>query len=160
MAYSFTDYAGVRAALGVSAKELPDAVLDESLFTKQLLLALRAEGADILTDYEAALVTPTVVEENFTMALDVYATFCMAAYCLTGLPQFSPKSITDGKAGFSRYADSPFAKTMTAVQDQLAASRRVLQENYAIYQGSALADAVPITLLQASTLTTDPVTGE
>ena len=150
MAYAFTSYASVRALLGVSAKELPNDILADPLFSDSLGLEL----APYLAEYEGS------VDATFTATFDVLAVYAMASYALPGLPGYAPKSITDGKAGFARDGNSPYKDTAARVTEGLAMYRRLLAEAFGSTLGTPLTAQTPPSYLAVSSLDIDPVTGE
>lgn len=161
MGYSFLDFDSVRAVLGASTKELPDTTLETPIFALRLAQDCTSISADLLSDYAVARSLSTTAAINFVRAFDIFAVFSMAKACLASLPQFSPKSVTDGKAGFSRYSDSPYK----AVQDKIGSEYELYRENllsaYGGYGGgtSAASDTVA-TLFVATSPNYDPITGE
>ena len=160
MAYQFTDFDSVRAALGLSAKELPNSVFESAHFNDRLLLDLSDLSDEIVDDYETATAESTVAATNFVAAFNLFAVYSYADYCASGLPQFSPRSVTDGKAGFTRFADSPYKTTLTKIHQNIGRYRRVLAEKYAIWKGVPLpAPTAPPRPFTASPLAIDPVTG-
>lgn len=159
MAYTFTDYKAVRALLGVAVKELPDDILAEDIYKDMLSLEMAEVSDSVIDDYLTAVSETTAAAKAFASAFNIFAAYAMASFCLAGMPQFSPKSITDGKGGFSRYAESPFKETVAKITSGLAQYKRRLQEKYGDYSGTAAETQAPATLFAASTLDTDPITG-
>ena len=159
MAYVFTAYNGVRALLGVSIKELPDAVLSDDLFANKLRLELVGVDAAILDTYAAAQALDTDAALNFVAAFDVFSAQAMALFCLAGLPLFSPKSVTDGKAGFSRDAGAPYKSTVERLTAEFSQYKQALLNALGVFSGGVEAPVVPLTFVGSSAPTFDPVTG-
>lgn len=159
MAYSFTAYNDVRVVLGVSTKELPDTDISADIYTDSLQLAIHGLNESLEADYEAAALETTTEAKLFVAAFNAYAAYTMALFCVTGLPQFSPKTVTDGKAGFTRHSESPYKETVTRVQEAVEKYRRLLLEKYAVYKSETVEAQAPTVLVTASSLDTDPITG-
>lgn len=162
MPYSFTAYGDVRAILGVSAKELPDATLALNIFQKQLLMDFETASEDVVADYliAAALVSPTAVQTAFVRAFEVAAVYLMSSVCVTGLPSLSLRTITDGKASMSRQAGVPYRETADSLECRVFQYQRALQEAHAAYLGLALAALSPVLSVGSSVPSYDPVVDE
>lgn len=160
MAFFFTDYDSVRALLGVSSKELSDTTLQVPVFNQRLAAEINALSADLLADYATAAAAGTTAAANFVSALRLFAAFAMARFCLASLPLFSPKSITDGKAGFARYPDSPYKAVQQRIDGEYLLYRDQLLTAYAGYGGAVTPlTSTAATLMVVSSLGTDPITG-
>lgn len=161
MSYVFSAFDSVRSILGVSSKELPDTVLSNDIFTDQLRMELLGVDEDIFTTYDTVVAAEaTTAGDIFLAAFRIYAAHALAFFCLTSLPIFSPKSVTDGKAGFSRYADSPFKETKARVETETSRYRKLLIDKLAVYQGGSAETSASPTWSGVSSPTLDPVTGE
>jgi hypothetical protein len=159
VAYVFTAYSSVRVLLGVSAKELPDTVLSDDIFANKLRLELLGVDADILTSYEAALELSTAAALNLVAAFDIFSATATALYCLSGLPMFAPKSITDGKAGFARDAGAPYKATVDRVTAEYSQYKQALTDALTGYDGGSASDLTPAAPIAASSPSYNPVTG-
>ncbi len=161
----YTSYAEVRAALGTNVDEVDDATLGLDVY----LLGLEADlanagvlavvGSDLVADYAtaAAKPTPTALETALVSAVKLFAPYSVAMILASGLPVFSPKSITGEKIGFIRQTDSykeAVAQCMTLFSRRLAA----LQVAYGNYKNKVL-NLVPRTYFAVGQPSTDPVTG-
>jgi hypothetical protein len=159
----FTSYAEVRAALGVSAAELPDATLATKVYLLDLKFALNEIGSTLVADFLALQEDPAPeagsAEEAFVEATRLFATYCVAYHCVGALPIFSPKTITDGKAAQTRYSDAPYRDTVTKVTATFFRYRRLLASMYAVLKGTTAPAQAPVSLAVASSPTPDPVTG-
>ena len=159
MPYDFYDYAAVRTLLGLSAKELPDTEIAQDTIANQLTMDFLSIDVDILDYYDNAVAEDTDAALNFVLALDTYAPLAVATFLLPGLPQFSPRSVTDGKAGFTRFSDSPYKVTIDRVQQARFDHRRRLRDFYSVYLGLTPEPLSASTRFAVSTPTYDPVTG-
>jgi hypothetical protein len=156
----YTTYAEVRSALGVSDEELEDSTLALNMYALALDAALKRISATLPADYgviEAKDATArSTAEQNVFDAVRLFSVYQIAAE-LTGLPLFSPKQVTDGKAGFSRYADSPYKEAIKQVRQKLDLYQNSLMSVYASFKSSS----TPATRvwMGGGTPTTDPVLG-
>lgn len=158
-----TTYDDIRAALGVSSDELEDATLALSLYEFGLSADLRSLSLTISTDFATvsniAEDTQSEVEKVFVECMSLFATYSVANQCLTSLPLFSPKEITDGKASVTRYAQNPYKDTMDRVEAAYIKFRDALTTAYAAYKTTARDDRAVIQFMAVIGLSTDPVTG-
>lgn len=162
MLTDYTTYAEIRAALGVSDEEIDDATLGLNMYERGLV----ADLEDINTALPASYATILAKAENVRTAsetavfeaLQLFAPFAIAKQLASSLPLFSPKQISDGKAGFSRYADSPYKETIKTVEKLFDRYRARLETKYAAFGGGA-ATTVVRDFGGAASPTTDPVTG-
>ncbi len=149
----------VRAALGVSATELTDAVLAIPSYVLVATLALEDinVGLPALYTTTVAIPTPTPDQQRFIDLTKLYATYSIAQNLLTSLPLFAVKALTDGRASFERIAD-PFEYIRDDLPALLAALKLRLAAIYTTLAGGSA--YVRPTLLQvlATGLSLDPVT--
>lgn len=98
----------VRAVLGVSAKELPDAVLASPIYATRLNEDLLEMDDSLVTYFTqvGALTSPTPTQQRFLDLVETYAAYNVAQQCLTSLPMFSPLTIKDEKAELTRNQNS------------------------------------------------------
>lgn len=156
----YTTYAEIRSALGVSDEELEDTTLALNMYALALDAALKRIGTALPADY--AVIKAKIesarsgAEADVLDAVQLFTVYQIAAE-LTGLPLFSPKQITDGKAGFSRYADSPYKEAIKQVRQKLDLYQTSLMNFYAVFKSSS-APAARI-WLGRGTPTGDPVLG-
>jgi hypothetical protein len=151
----------VRAVLGVSAQELPDTVLTNSIYATQLREDMFDMHPQMTADFAtlSALTDVTSDQERFLDLAQAYAAYNVAWQCLTSLPMFAPQTIKDEKSELTRNADF-YAQLRTdvgAVLDKLGAR---LRRAYAAVNANAPA---PVTVDRifglAVGLASDPVTG-
>ena len=104
---TYTTPAEVRAVLGVSTTELPDAVVNLPIYETGLELALEDVASTLQALYVAALaVLPadrTTTETKLIKLVGLYSAYIIARDMLTSLSQFTVSRLTDGKAEFQRY---------------------------------------------------------
>lgn len=156
----YTTSEEVRAVLGVSKTELPDATLLLPIYEAGMLedLAkidplLKATLDNLMT----AVPAPTAVNEvRFVRVAKLFMAYSVAMQLLNSLPMFSVKSLTDGKAEFSR--QSEVIDTMTAnITKMWGSLRNTLQVLYGtLVVFTPVAATLPT--LSAGVTLTDPVT--
>lgn len=157
---AYTTYAAIRAALGVSSKELTDAVLGTEIYEYELLRELRAIDAGLPADFAtvAAVAEPRpTVSQNLYEAVRLFAAYNVANHCLSVLPLFSPKAISDGKASLSRHT---FEDAVARVESLFIRLRKSLIDAYAVYNGGTATDSYSLPPLTSSSPDYDPVIGE
>ena len=157
----FTTYSDIRAALGVSAEELEDTTLSLSLYEQELAADLEGVSSTLVDDFLALPADPddfSKAQKKFDDAIRLFATYSVANHLTASLPLFSPKEITDGKAGFSRYAADPYQKTITAVAAKYEQNRLRLVDAYAALQSTTSTPVVRRTFFSAVAAAYDPVT--
>jgi len=152
----------VRGLLGVSAKELPDARVDLPIYLKIVKTSVGALDTDrrIWAAYEDlpdSNLSPA--QTRFKDAFETYTGLKGASVIAVALPSMAVRSLTDGKAGFTR--ESGAADDVRVNLDQALAD--------AAYElTAAAADLLPVTPLvsdigflfaTATPGATDPVTG-
>ena len=125
----YTSYAEIRAALGVSSYELPDATLALPMYAQYLQLRLRettgtfSETTGSLIDIFEALDAegfPTDAEEDFFLLIKQFATYTVAEACLSGLSLLAMKTESDGKTTQTRFsAEATFKDVAMNVRQTL-----------------------------------------
>lgn len=158
----YTTYAEIRAVLGVDAKELPDATLALGVYSRGLDAALLDIDTDLPADFDtvAAIAegTRTTVQGRLYDAVSLFAPYGAAVQLASSLPLFAPKTITDGKAGVTRDASSPYKATIAKCAELFSQYRQNLIDRYAEYVGST-ATVVLRPFFSVASPSTDPVTG-
>lgn len=160
---TFTSYDEIRAVLGVSSDELEDTTLALGVYSHSLLADLEGIDSALPSEFEAvaAIVeaSRTAAQQRFYGAVKLFAPYAVAVQLASSLPLFAPKSLTDGKAGMSRDANSPHKLTIQKCQENFDRFRALLDQRYA-----ALSDSdTPTPLrpfLAVVTPATDVVTNE
>jgi hypothetical protein len=163
MLANYTALSSVRALLGVGTKELPDAVLQDTIYDLTLQAELRRISSTLAADFLAAV--PYVDSDddasNFVGAMNLFAAYFVAKRCLVSLPQFAPRSMTDGKAGFIRHTDKALVSSAALLIEDYAVARADLVTQYAAYAPTAtLKSATVRSLLGVSSPSEDIVEGE
>lgn len=168
MLTTYTPYDTIRAVLGVSAKELKDAVLAQPLFEQQFLLELGdvdAGGGNVIAQYTIiAAITPTtnrsVNQQRLFDLVGMFAAYSVARQLLTGAPLAIPQNITDGKAALQRFDTENFDKVREGV---LAACGTIMARLKATMQilvpAANITPAPDITYAVGAPIGVDPVTG-
>lgn len=156
----YTTYAEVRSALGVPVDELADPTLALNMYALALDAALKRISAALPADYQAIKIkteeTRTAPESDVLNAVQLFAVYQVATE-LTGLPLFSPKQVTDGKAGFSRYADSPYKEAAKQARLKFDLYQTALMNFYATFKSSSA--PVARNWMGGGAPATDPVLG-
>lgn len=158
----YTSYAEVRAVLGVSDDEIDDATLGLGVYSLNLLAEFEDIAEALPEDYATvvAIDAPnrTELQRKFCNAVQLFAPYAIGKQLASSLPLFSPKAITDGKSGFTRFSESPFKATISKCLEQYSANRQRLIDAYAGFKNTAATfSARPY--LAISSPATDPVTG-
>lgn len=159
----YTTYDEVRAVLGVTDEELEDATLDLDVYSHNLL----AELEDVSLDLPAAYTTASALDEasrspaqqRFFSATRLFSVYAVAVQLAGSLPLFSPKTITDGKAGYARYADSPYKQTIEECKAQYLRARTRLISAFQTLEDGAATNVGLRPFLSVSSPSSDPVTG-
>ena len=162
MVADYTSATSVRALLGVSAKELPDGTVLDTFFWLSLQADLTRVCATLMADYQDAV---EVVETDpkastFAGSVGLFATYSVARSCMTALPQFAARSVTDGKAGFIRHTSTSFDNSMILLNTEYGRARASLMVAYAEYLPNAdLPVSTTRGFMQVSSPSVDPVKG-
>lgn len=149
----------VRAVLGVSVDELDDQTLDLDVYARHLEIELSQLGQNLLTDYSTASIapSPTPADQQLVDLVKQFALYCVAEIVADSSPNFSPRNIADGKAGFIRHGDS-YKDVLERVSSRLRQTAERLKVAYSVYLGGSAATTLP-TFLVVSTPAYDPITG-
>lgn len=158
----YTTYAEIRAALGVSATELPDTVLAVPMYATLLDLDLESVSANggipALYATVAADTSRTAQEQRFYDLTRLFASYSLAKNLLSSLPLFSVQSLTDGRAEFHRQADV-IADIVAGVNGIYNAVRTKLSAAYLVLVPGIGGYVRPTAIITAAEgLAVDPVT--
>ncbi len=159
MPFNFTDYSGVRVVLGVSPKELSDSTLSEQIYSHKLALDLVAIDPLIEAKYVTAMGETTPEAIGFVHSFNIFTVQALALYCATSLPLFSPKSVTDGKSGFSRDSSAPYQVTIDKVEAEYDLYAHKLKGALSLYVGGGATSTPVLPMFGISSPLIDPVTG-
>lgn len=152
----------VRAALGVSSNEISDEVLGLPMYEDNLVLALEDQGSSLIEDLQTVQGISSGLsrtQDSFLRAARLFCTYTVAHHLTTVLPLFSPQSVTDGKAGFNRFAVNPYRDIADRVEDMLGSYTTRLRESYAALNSTSAKAFTRVTLMAVSSPSSDPVTG-
>lgn len=157
----YTTYDEIRAVLGVTDEELEDSTLSLGVYSSALDMELDDVDSgiaglfDVVANLDEAI--RTTDQQKFYGGVRLFATYAVARQLSSSLPLFSPKDITDGKAGISRFSDSPYKTTIRDVKEQFS---RLKQRLTLLYDTLQLTSTATVTLTGLSvTSPIDPVTG-
>jgi hypothetical protein len=158
----YTSYDEVRAVLGVSVDEIDDVTLGLGVYSLNLLAELEDIADALPEDYAIVLAVDggsrTEKQRKLYNAVQLFAPYAAGKQLASSLPIFSPKAITDGKSGFTRYSDSPYKQSIAECLKQYSANRQRLIDAYASFKDTSAALS-PRPYLTVSVPTTNPVTG-
>lgn len=136
----YTTYAEVRAALGTNVEEIDDPTLALPMYERGLVADLEDIKSALPGDYTTVAAIDegarTVAQQAFYTAVQLFAPYSVAAQLASSLPLFSPKQVSDGKAGFSRYADSPYKTAIENAKKLFDRYRARLADKYAAMQST------------------------
>jgi hypothetical protein len=163
MITDYTSYAEIRAALGVSSKELPDATLALPLYETILLQDIGDASTTVDAAYLVVAALPSINrtpnQVKLYTAMQAFAAYQTASNLLSALPLFAPQAIKDGRAELARQ-DDPFAETREGVMSMLSKLRkRLIDAEAVLANAQAVAYTLPYAFTSAVGLGTDPVTG-
>lgn len=157
----YTSFAGIRAILGVSDEEVEDETLALDIYEASLDLDLTDIGQPLpalfLTTSEIAPNTRTPTEQRFLHLTANLAALHVARQVGSSLPMLA-KTITDGKASMSRFADAPYRLTLDRVEQEYWSTRFALKTAYATLSATSSPVTKIPTLLYGAGAATDRVT--
>lgn len=157
----YTSYDDIRAALGVSNEELEDATLSLQLYEFNLIAELEDISLDLPSDF-ATVAGDTQRDEDserLYQSVRLFSTYAVSSQLASSLPLFSPKDVTDGKAGFSRYSDSPYKETIKEIKRLFDRYRGRVVNSYASWNASTAPTTTTRTYFAVVSPASDPVTG-
>lgn len=156
---SYTTYADIRAALGVSDDDLTDTTLALALYADHL----QTELEDVALTLPATVVTvkavgsPSDVQTRFLTSVRLFAPYAVAKLLTTTLPVFAPMQVGDGKAVGQRF-NTGYKDTIKSVVEQYDKTRNRLIAALAAI-GTASGTVTAQVYVSAVAPTTDRVTG-
>lgn len=159
MIISYTSYDTIRAVLGVSAKELPDTVLELDIYWDKLYLRMAGINEAWEEDFIAASALSTVAALKFTATLKTFVAHFVAKECLSAMPQFSLKSLQAGKNAFTRSGDTALLTAISRIGADYARYEMELLNAYSIYKETGSVSSIMPSFLGVSNPSTDLVTG-
>ena len=159
MLTDYTEYASIRAALGVSTDDLEDTTLALTLYEDALTQDL--EDIDLTLPNTFATTkakdTPTAQETRFLEACRLFATYSVAKQLTAALPLFAAKQVGDGKAVVQRF-DNPYRDTVKNVLEQYGKQRTRLVAALAAIGTAGKVSVAPV-YVSVVAPSYDPVTG-
>ena len=159
MLTTYTTYADIRAALGVSDEELEDSTLALRLYDDYLTQELEDVNLLIPETFTTtqAKSAPTAQETRFLTTCSLFATFAVARQLTSALPLFAAKDVTDGKAAVGRF-DNPYRDVIKSVNEQYEKQRNRLVAALAAIGTVSTATTARVYMAVVSP-SSDPVTG-
>lgn len=157
---TYTTYDEVRAVLGISPEEIPDATLALQIYSTQLDEDLRDVSTDLASTFATinALTSPTADQTRFLHLASSFAAYSVAQSLLGGLQLFAPQQITDGKTHQIRVQD-PFKDLRENIAGSYTYIKTRLEAAFAVVSPTHTApDAVTRVFIGSVGLATDPVT--
>lgn len=155
-----TDYASIRAALGLSSKELSDTALATPFYILGVKADLRTIDSTLPATVDAAIAAPSSTTRTaFLEAVSLFTIYSTALRCFDTFTNLVPKSITDGKAGLIRHTDKLALGDKAQISERFAQASQELRSAVSVYQGSAALDTTQPTLMAVSSSDYDPITG-
>jgi hypothetical protein len=119
-------------------------------------------GAGIPTAFETVAAIDasvrTTQQQRLYRAVKLFAPYATAKELASGLPLFSVKSVTDGKAGFSRDSSSPYKESLAQAAARYSLYRGELATAYSVYLGG---DEIAVSRIHMTVVkpASDPVVG-
>lgn len=159
----YTSFNSIRGILGVSDEEgaLEDDYLGGDYVEASLHLALTALGSALPADFAAAknvaYASRTEAQQTLALLVPMFAALAVARAVGPSLPMLA-KTITDGKASFSRFADAPYKETLARVEAEYWTARSTLAETYAAITGGTSGSVAMPTFLVGAGASVDRVT--
>lgn len=159
MLTTYTDYASIKASLGVSDEDLEDSTLALALYSDNLTQELEDVALTLPETFATikAKDAPTALETRFLTACRLFSTFAVAKMLTAALPLFAAKEVTDGKAAVGRF-DSPYKDVIKSVNEQYATQRARLVNALTAVGTTSVASTARVYMAVASP-SSDPVTG-
>jgi hypothetical protein len=160
----YTSYDAIRGILGVSAAE--DLLLDADLGGEGAEAALHRDLVEVHVDlpatYAAIRDTPyaerSAVQHALLGQVASLATLSVARALSPALPM-AAKTIGDGKASMSRFADGPYRDTLARIEERFQIARNELATTLAEVTGEGAFTVPTPVLLRAAGAAVDRVTG-
>lgn len=161
----FTTNDDVRGLLGVSDEELTDGVLNLAVYSHGLMRELRKIDTGLPALFESLHQQPpgdlSPEERALLDATTFFSAHAVAVQAGASLGLLAPKRLTDDKAGFERFADSPYRDVLARLANALADARHAVLEALAALNNTTVAPPLlEVRHMIASKRSYDPVTGE
>lgn len=149
----------LRSLLGVNRKELPETVVALPVHFRSVQVATDKVDKRLWPLFESLPDPLTTDEERLFHRNFLHFIAYQSARIIGGsLQQFSPRSVTDGKAAFQRHLDSP-KNTLKEIEAALGDAINALVEAAAPLLPAVETPTVVVPMRRASFGASDPVTG-
>lgn len=156
---SYTTAASIRAVLGISEPEIPDATIALAIYEVMLKEDLREMNVSLRADFLALTPPLSDDETRFSELMQTYCAYQVASQLMGALPLFAPKKIEDASTKLERYED-PFENLRTSILASLSYLRGVLLAAYEVVEPGEVAPAATVRVLVVNVgLGVDPITG-
>lgn len=163
---AFTDITStdsVRAALGVSEKEIKDEVLLNPIYMTRLTESIYDMHPAMLADFVVAVAVAEAVrtedQDRFVNLVQAYASYHLAQQCLGSVAMFAPQTIKSDRSEKTRSAD-PYTQLRKDINETLPLIRVRLRSVYPKINPQATApSAVERLRVLAAPLGANPITG-
>lgn len=159
----YTTFSDIRAILGVSSDELDDSTLGLRVYADSLELDFIEIGESLpsaITSTEAVpLASRTQEQRTFLRLVEQFAAYAVARKVGTALPMMA-KTISDGKANLSRFADAPYKAALELIDREYYRIRALLVSAFNTMTGGGDVTASTYPYLVGARATIDRVTGQ
>lgn len=159
MLTTYTTYADIRAALGVSEEEIEDVTLGLALYSTLLDEDLLAVDPALVSTFEALPSSGrTPAQIRLANLVSLYATYAVAFRLTDSVELFGFLKVADGRASTER-AKEAFANLRTNISAMLARLRGLLLAALQVVVPSTPAAAASFSWVSSTGIAIDPVTG-
>lgn len=157
---TYTTANSIRAVLGISEAEIPDATVVDPIYEVVLKEDLRALSTTLRAEFVAllAVVSPTEIQSRAIEITQTYCAYQVASQMLGSLKMFAPQTIKDSRTEFSRVSD-PFEGLREAVSASLNHLRSLLLSAYADVAGTTAKAQTVRRMVGSVGLGLNPITG-
>lgn len=153
----------VRSALGVSDDELEDAVLLLPIYAlglRESLLKISATLPDLfLSVHGMDESTRTSTQNTLFSSVRLYSTYAVARQVGIALGMLGPKTLSDEKASFSRFAGEPYKDVLQRIDSELARYGALIKQALDELGTPQSGPSLPV-FMAVSKPNYDPVTGQ
>lgn len=161
MLTTYTTYAEVRAALGVSEEEISDETLELQMFETMLVEDFADLDALVLPVWEAlpAEADRSAAQARFAALVHLYATYAVAYRLTDNVELFGFLKMSDGRASAERTKEA-FANLRSNIAAMLARiATKLLAALLILEPETVLPVAGDLALVSSVGIAVDPVTG-
>lgn len=161
MLTSYTTYAEVRAALGVSEEEISDQTLELQIYETLLIEDLADLNAGVLPAWEAlpAEESRTAEQARFAALVHLYSTYAVAYRLTDNVELFGFIKMSDGRASAERPKEA-FAKLRANIEAMLTRiGGKLLGALLVLVPDAPISVSADLILVSSVGIANDPVTG-